>query len=91
VASAGIGGGLDAVITVHEAGVFKPDARVYQLVLDRFGCAAASVSFQSSNRWDVAGAKVFGFGTVWVNRTGAPDEYPDMPADRILKDLTGLP
>lgn len=90
VASAGLGGALDAVITVHEAGVFKPDARVYQLVLDRFGCRAADVSFQSSNRWDIAGAHVFGFRTVWVNRTGAADEYPDMPADRVVSDLTAL-
>jgi len=27
---------------------------------------------------DIAGAKAFGFICVWVNRAGAPDEYPDL-------------
>lgn len=90
IASAGLGGSFDAVITVHEAGVYKPDPRVYQLACDRFGVSPAAVSFQSANRWDVAGAKAFGMHSVWVNRLGAPDEYPDMPADRIVQDLKPL-
>jgi 2-haloacid dehalogenase len=90
VKSAGLSTMFDAVVTVHEAGIFKPDARVYRLVTDRYGVAARDVSFQSSNRWDAAGARVFGFHTVWVNRTGAPDEYPDMPAHRVMADLSPL-
>jgi hypothetical protein len=27
---------------------------------------------------------------VWVNRTGAPDEYPDTPADVVIPDLRPL-
>jgi hypothetical protein len=27
---------------------------------------------------------------VWVNRTGAPDEYPDLPPDRTVRDLRAL-
>ncbi len=90
VTSAGLDGMFDAVITVHEVGVFKPNMRVYKLMTDRFGVAPSDVSFQSSNRWDAAGAQVFGCRTVWVNRTGAPDEYPDMPAHHILSDLKPL-
>lgn len=90
LSSAGLEGSFNAVISVAEAGVFKPAMRVYALVTDRFGCAPAEVSFQSSNRWDIAGAKAFGFRTVWVNRLGLPDEYPDYPADRVLADLSTL-
>jgi len=90
VASAGLVGLFDALITVHEAGIFKPDRRVYQLVCDRLGVSPAAISFQSSNRWDITGAKVFGFYCVWVNRLGAPDEYPDAPADRIVTNLEPL-
>jgi 2-haloacid dehalogenase len=90
VRSAGLSGALDAVITVHEAGVFKPDMRVYRLATERLGCAAGEISFQSSNRWDIAGAKVFGMRCAWINRTGAPDEYPDMAPDQVLRDLRGL-
>jgi 2-haloacid dehalogenase len=48
------------------------------------------VSFQSSNRWDIAGAKAFGLATVWINRAGLPDEYPAMPADVVARDLSVL-
>jgi 2-haloacid dehalogenase len=90
VKSAGLGGVFDAVLTVSEVGVFKPAAKVYQLATDRFGCSLRDITFLSSNRWDVAGAHVFGFNTLWVNRSGAPDEYPDMPADRVVHDLRAL-
>ena len=90
VTSAGLTGRFDHIITVHEAGVFKPDQRVYRLVTDCFACAPTDVSFQSSNRWDIAGAKVAGFHTVWINRTGAPDEYPDAAADQTFGDLSRL-
>jgi 2-haloacid dehalogenase len=90
VASAGLGGVFDAVLTVHEVGVFKPHLQVYNLATDRFGCAPKDIMFMSSNRWDVAAGHVFGFDTMWVNRVGAPDEYPDMPAGRVVKDLRAL-
>jgi 2-haloacid dehalogenase len=49
-----------------------------------------AVSFQSSNRWDVAGATRAGFRTVWINRSGMPDEYADLPPAVILPSLEGL-
>lgn len=91
VASAGLGGMLDEIITVHEAGIYKPNAPVYRLACDRFGLRPEEIAFQSSNRWDIAGAKAFGFTCMWINRYGLPDEYPDMPADRVFDDLKPLP
>ncbi|MGE3067329.1 MAG: haloacid dehalogenase type II [Hyphomicrobiaceae bacterium] len=90
VSAARLDGMLDAVLSVADAGIFKPDDKVYQLVLDRFGVARSDVSFQSSNRWDVAGAKAFGFCCVWINRGNMPDEYPDLAPDRTIADLRGL-
>ena len=90
VRAAQLEGVFDAVLSVEAAGIFKPSMKVYQLVLDRFGGTPAEVSFQSSNRWDIAAAKAFGFRCVWVNRTGAPDEYPELPPDRVVRDLTAL-
>lgn len=90
VTSAGLGGVLDEIITVHEAGIYKPSAAVYGLASDRFGVPAEVISFQSSNRWDIAGAKAFGFHTVWINRHDMPDEYPDLPADVVVRDLQPL-
>ncbi len=90
VASAGIAPLLDAVLSVQDVGVFKPAMKVYEIATRRFACKAADISFQSSNRWDAAGAKVFGMRCVWVNRMGLPDEYPDMAADLVTRDLRPL-
>jgi 2-haloacid dehalogenase len=91
IGAAGLDGAFAAVISVEDAGVFKPDARVYALVPARLGVAAAEVLFVSSNGWDAAGAALFGFRTVWVNRTGAPpDRLPAAP-DTVLSDLAALP
>jgi 2-haloacid dehalogenase len=90
VERAKIGDLLDAVLSVDTVGIFKTDPKVYRLVLDRFGVAPAEVSFQSSNRWDIAGAAAFGFRPVWINRTGQPDEYGDLPPAAVLSSLSGL-
>jgi 2-haloacid dehalogenase len=91
VDSAGIGMVLDAVLSVEDVGVFKPDGRVYQMVLDRFECAAGEVLFVSSNGWDAAAASGFGFETAWVNRAGDPiDRLPSAP-QHVLDDLTDIP
>lgn len=91
VAAAGLGDAFEAVISVEEVGVFKPDARVYARVGARLGVPAGDVMFVSSNGWDAAGAALFGFRTVWVNRTGAPaDRLPAAPA-HVLGDLAALP
>lgn len=90
VEAAGLAELFDAVLSVHAVGVFKTSPRAYELVGARFGTRPEEVSFQSSNRWDIAGAKAFGFRAVWINRRGAPDEYPDLAPDDVLNDLSGL-
>ena len=85
-----LGNLFDAVLSVTAAGIFKPAPAVYRLATERFGCQRGDISFQSSNRWDIAGAKAFGFHTVWINRTAAPDEYPGLQPDRMIRDLRGL-
>ncbi|SES42331.1 2-haloacid dehalogenase [Tranquillimonas rosea] len=91
VESAGLGGLLDDVLSVEAVGVFKPDARVYDLVGDRYGCARDEVLFVSSNGWDVCSAAAYGFATAWVNRAAAPLDRLDAAPDHILPDLSGLP
>lgn len=90
VRSAGLEQVMDHTISVDQIGRFKTVPEVYQLVLDTCGVKPQDVSFQSSNRWDIAGAKAFGFHTVWINRTQQPDEYFDLPPDEVLSDLRGL-
>jgi 2-haloacid dehalogenase len=88
---AGIGALLDAVLSVEEVGVYKPDPRVYQLAVDRLAMRADQIAFQSSNAWDVHGAACFGLRPVWINRTRAPAERLPGAAEHELRDLSGLP
>jgi 2-haloacid dehalogenase len=87
---AGLAGELDAVLSVDGLRLYKPRAEVYALVTERFGVAPGEVAFVSSNRWDVMGATVFGFRTVWVNRAGLPDEYADAPTAHVVAGLASL-
>lgn len=89
-ASAGIGDLFDDVVSVDEIKVYKPDPRVYDMITTRYRVFPESVSFQSSNRWDAAGAAAFGFRTVWINRNGLPEEYIDISPAAVLPNLTGL-
>ena len=68
VENARIDGLLDAVLSVEEVGVYKPDPRVYQLAVDRLGIPAADIFFQSANAWDAHAASAFGMKVVWCNR-----------------------
>ncbi len=86
-----IGKFFDAVISVNEIGIFKPEPRVYQLCSDRLGVAPGEIAFISSNGWDAAGAKAFGFTTFWINRTLAPVEQLGVTPDRMLNSLAELP
>lgn len=88
--SAGIADLFDEIFTVDDARTYKTAPAVYDLVTTAFRLYPSAVSFQSSNRWDVAGATRFGFRTVWINRTGGPDEYLDLPPSMVLPDLTSL-
>lgn len=59
---------IEMTISVDEKRVFKPDPRAYQLVEERLGVKPHEVIFVSSNGFDVAGAKRFGFKVARVAR-----------------------
>jgi len=91
VSSAGLGTVLDAVLSVDDVGIFKPSAKVYDMVEAHFGCARSEVLFVSSNGWDAAGAAGYGFQTVWVNRSGEPMDRLYAKPHHVLPDLTTIP
>ena len=91
VENAGIGGLLDAVLSVEDAGVYKPHPRVYQLAVDRLGIPAAAIAFLSTNGWDAYAASAFGMRVVWCNRYGQRRERLPGAPDREIKTLAELP
>jgi 2-haloacid dehalogenase len=90
VRSAALDTVLDEVFSVDPIRRFKTVPEVYEIVTNHWRLYPDAVSFQSSNRWDVAGATSFGFRTVWINRAGEPDEYQDLAPELILPSLDGL-
>jgi len=91
VISAGLDALLDATLSVETVGVFKPHARVYDLVGAHFGCPNSDVLFVSSNGWDACGAAGYGFQTAWVNRAAAPLDRLYAKPHHVLTDLTPIP
>ena len=81
VRNARLGDLFDHVLSVEEAGIYKPHARVYQLAVDRLAVPARETAFISSNGWDAWAASAFGMRAIWCNRQvrtdstrpGAPD------------------
>ena len=90
VANAGMAGMFAHIISTDEAKTYKPSPVAYQLAIQKLRMEKNRIGFVSSNFWDAAGGKAFGFTTYWVNRTGAtPDELGIAP-DATLASLTDL-
>jgi len=91
VASSGLGRHLQHVLSVDAVKTFKPAPAVYALGPQALGIPAADLLFVSSNAWDIAGAKSFGYQAAWCNRTGAPAEELGVTPDRVVTRLDELP
>ena len=82
---------LDAVLSVEDVGVFKPDVAVYEQMVDWCGLPVEQIAFVSSNAWDAQAAAAFGARVFWCNRTGQPDEYGLHAAATVIHGLAAVP
>ena len=75
------------IISVDRVKTYKPSPRVYELGSKTLNLPAAEILFVSSNLWDAAGAKAFGYQVCWCNRSGAAiDDWgfaPDFTVSRL--------
>lgn len=90
VVGTGLNKYLDAFLSADTVQLFKPKPEVYQLAVDSFGISKSEILFVSSNAWDVAGAKSFGFTVGWINRLNKPSEQLGVQADYIVPNLLEL-
>ena len=91
VASSGLAPHLEHVISVDTVKTYKPSPLVYALGPGTLGIPAGELLFVSSNGWDVAGAKAFGYRVAWCNRTSAPEEELGVRPDVVVPTLDLLP
>jgi len=59
---------FDDIMSIESVGIYKPDPKVYEMPIKKYGCKPENICFMSSNTWDVSGGGVFGYNAVWVNR-----------------------
>ena len=94
VRSSGLGSTFRHVLSVDAVRAYKPSPAVYELATRAFGLPAGDILFVSSNAWDVAGAKAFGYRTCWCNRLAAPMDRlgvsPDLEVSRLDEILPKL-
>jgi 2-haloacid dehalogenase len=90
VESAGLNSVFTDVISADEVKIYKTSPRVYGLVSRHLRVPNSAVAFASSNFWDIAGAKSFGFWSCWVNRSKLPEEELRVMPDVTVPTLNGL-
>lgn len=91
VGSSGLAGHFAHVLSVDAVKTYKPAPQVYELGPRAVGIDARELLFVSSNAWDVAGAKAFGYQVAWCNRAGAPAEELGLTPDVVITRLDQLP
>jgi 2-haloacid dehalogenase len=65
---AGLSDYIERVISVEEAGIWKPPAQVYQHAAEVLGVESADLALVAAHAWDCHGAKRAGLVTGWVSR-----------------------
>lgn len=81
---------LDDILSVDSLKIYKPKPEVYTLAVENLGVRKNEILFVSSNGWDVAGSKSFGFIVGWVNRLNKPVEKLGVEPDYIVSNLMEL-
>jgi 2-haloacid dehalogenase len=71
---AGVRDRFERLLTVEDAGVWKPALRAYAYALGECGVEAMDAMLVAVHPWDIDGARRAGLSTAWVDRSA--DRYP---------------
>jgi 2-haloacid dehalogenase len=81
---------FDALLSTAANRTYKPDPRAYQLGVTWLHVPKREIVFAAFGGWDAAGAKSFGYPTVWVNRFHQPAEELGVQPDATVTNLDAL-
>ncbi|AWH94984.1 haloacid dehalogenase type II [Dietzia psychralcaliphila] len=81
---------FEALLSVEDAGAWKPAGGAYAHALVRCGVDPTNAMLVAVHPWDIDGAARAGLGTAWINRNGEP--YPGYfrSPDIMATSLTDL-
>jgi 2-haloacid dehalogenase len=91
IRSNGLESYFSSVISVDRVKTYKPSPRVYQLGSQALDLPAEEILFVSSNAWDAAGAKAFGYSVCWCNRSGGTMDQLGFEPDIVVSSLDKIP
>lgn len=81
---------FEMVISVHEAGRFKPDPAPYRAALTLAQTAAADALMVAAHDWDIIGARAVGMPGAFVLRPGVVWTVPHEQAEIVVPDIGAL-
>jgi 2-haloacid dehalogenase len=89
-AAAGIRDQFEALLSVEDAGAWKPARAAYEYAVRTCGTEPADMMLVAVHPWDIDGATRAGLKTAWIDRRGAP--YPESftPPSMRVTGLTDL-
>ena len=89
-AQAGLREAFETLLSVEDAGAWKPDPAAYAYTARTCGVEAGEMLLVAVHPWDIDGASRAGLSTAWVSRSGA--DYPGhfRPPTHTLRALPEL-
>ena len=81
---------FDDLFSIEDVGVYKPDSRVYDLPIKKYGFDKNEIAFLSANTWDVSGGGNYGYHAIWLNRNKNIFDNLDYKPNSEIKDLSEL-
>ena len=81
---------FDDIFSIEEVGVYKPNAKVYDIPIKKYNIKKNEVVFLSANTWDVSGGGNYGYEAVWVNRNNNIFDILDYKPKNQIQSLKGL-
>jgi 2-haloacid dehalogenase len=86
----GLQGSFEKVLSTDDVKTYKPDPRAYQMGVESLGLSRERILFVAFAGWDAAGAKWFGYPTLWANRRQQPVAEMGVLPDAESEDLSGV-
>ena len=81
---------FDDIFSIEEVGVYKPNAKVYDIPIKKYNIKKNEVVFLSANTWDVSGGGNYGYEAIWVNRNNNIFDILDYKPKKQIQSLKGL-
>ena len=78
------------IFSIEEVGIYKPDAKVYDIPLKKYQIKNEEIAFLSANTWDVSGGGNYGYNAIWVNRNNDIFDNLDYRPKNEVNNLTQL-